>query len=114
MDFLSGILLAAVVLFTLGFFIKEAVGDHLVAMFTDRPERRSKGVNDHLVGAIGTVVEHAGDENAPLKVRVGIERWNAKTATDADVPLHVGTEVEVTAASALELTVIPRAKAPPS
>ena len=108
MDFLSGLLLAAVVLVILGLFMRELVADRLATGFKSRRERPAKAVNEYLVGTTGTVVDHAGDENAPLKVRIGIERWNAKTGTDSDSAPEVGTEVEVTAVDGLVLTVVPR------
>ncbi len=108
MDFLSGLLLAAVLLVILGLFIRELVADRLATGFKSHKERPAKAVNDHLVGAAGMVVDHIGDENAPLKVRIGIERWNARTANDSDSAPEVGTEVEVTAVDGLVLTVVPR------
>ncbi len=112
MDLLSGLLLAAVVLVILGLFIRELVADRLAAGFKDRRARPAKAVNEYLVGATGTVVEHAADENAPLKIRIGIERWSATTATDNDHAPEVGSEVEVTAVNGLVLTVIPRTSEP--
>ncbi len=112
MDLLSGLLLAAVVLVTLGLFIRELVADRLAAGFKDRRARPAKAVNEYLVGATGTVVEHAADENAPLKIRIGIERWSATTATHNDHAPEVGSEVEVTAVNGLVLTVIPRTAEP--
>lgn len=112
MDLLSGLLLAAVVLVTLGLFIRELVADRLASGFKDRRERPANAVNEYLVGATGTIVEHAGDENAPLKVRIGIERWNATTAADSNDAPEVGAEVEVTAVNGLVLTVVPRAAEP--
>lgn len=112
MDLLSGLLLAAVVLVILGLFIRELVADRLAAGFKDRRERPAKAVNEYLVGATGTVVEHADNENAPLKIRIGIERWSATTATDNDHAPEVGSEVEVTAVNGLVLTVIPRTAEP--
>lgn len=111
MDFVSGLLLTAVVLFIIGLFIRETVGDGLVSMFKARREAPARAVNEYLVGATGTVVERLDDDNAPLKVRIGIERWNARTTTDDDVRLEVGAEVEVTAVSGLVLTVVRRAGA---
>ena len=111
MDFVSGLLLAAVVLFIIGFFIRETVGDGLVNVFKARREAPVRAVNEYLVGATGTVVEHVDDDTAPLKVRIGIERWNARASTEDDGPLEVGAEVEVTAVSGLVLTVVPRADA---
>ena len=108
MDFLSGLLLATVVLVILGLFIRELVADRLATGSTARQERPAKPVNQYLVGATGTVVDHVGDENAPLKVRIGIERWNAKTANDSDSAPEVGTEVEITAVDGLVLTVVRR------
>ena len=112
MDFLSGLLLAAVVLVTLGLFIRELVGDRLATGSKSRQESPAKAVNEYLVGETGTVVEHADDENAPLKVRIGIERWNARTANDSDSAPEVGTEIEVTAVDGLVLTVVPQTAEP--
>lgn len=114
MDFLSGLLLAAVVLVTLGFFIRELVGDRLATGSRARQERPAKAVNEYLVGATGTVVQHVDNDDAPLKIRIGIERWNARIAGEGDSTPDVGTEVEVTAVSGLVLTVVPRTPAPPS
>ena len=114
MEFVSGLLLAAVVLVTIGLFVRELVGDRLVAGFRFRQERPSKAVNEHLVGATGIVIEHSGDDEAPLKIRIGIERWNARTANNSDNAPEVGTEVVVTAVVGLVLTVVAQTAEPSS
>ena len=112
MDLLSGILLAAVTLFAVGFLIKETIGDKLVAMLKERPERTPpKAVNEYLIGSAGTIVENTGGDDAPMKVKIGIERWNAKPASADNDSLQVGTEIEVTAIDGLVLIVTARAEA---
>jgi len=106
LDFLSGLLLAAVVVFGLGLILKEWFGARLPT-FGPR-ERRAEppaGANAHLIGAIGRVVE-AGGASGEMRVRIGMERWSARLRAPADAPLPVGTEVEVKAVDGLVVEVV--------
>lgn len=103
LNLLSGLLLTAVVLFGLGYLIKELVGDRMARWVAEYSAKPSMDPNSQLIGAIGRVVDDAGD--GELSVRVGIERWNARLAAANGRPLPAGTPVKVTAVHGLVLVV---------
>jgi membrane protein implicated in regulation of membrane protease activity len=110
---LSGLLLGIVALATVAYLAKE-----IIAMRMTRPLRvgdlaeackraaravaahagaDAKPVNDHLIGEHGKVVAHAADEARPMRVRVGIERWAARSSTPDQGPIPIDAPIEVTA-----------------
>jgi membrane protein implicated in regulation of membrane protease activity len=107
-DFLSGLLLLAVVLAGVAYLIKEFFWESIVTFASKRrspaspqPESASSGrapsaptgTNDHLLGAVGRVVDD-GARSGKIRVRVGMETWLARVAPpEADV--SVGTSVIV-------------------
>lgn len=102
MAFASGILLVCVVLGIAGFLINEAAGDKAGAWLRRYKEQSSTEPQDSLVGNVGRVI--ANDDDAEFtKVRVGMERWNARS--DGGEKLAVGDEVEVLAINGLVLDV---------
>jgi membrane protein implicated in regulation of membrane protease activity len=104
LEFLSGLLLLLTVLGTAGYIARELFYDRLRGQSPNgssapRPERRgraAKPVNAHLVGTIGEVVGRSEDEDRPMRVRLGLELWPARTAA-GDAPFVAGTRIEVTA-----------------
>jgi membrane protein implicated in regulation of membrane protease activity len=105
MDLLSGILLTGVVLFVVVLLIKEIFGERAASLLASRSEKPSKPVNERLIGTVGKVVESTEGDDGLIKVRIGIERWNAKLSSADSRPLPVGTEVKVTAVNGLVLDV---------
>jgi len=100
--FISGILLVCVVLGIVGFLVNEAAGDKAGAWLRRYKEQSSTEPQDSLVGHVGRVI--ANDDDAEFtKVRVGMERWNARC--DDGEKLAVGDEVEVIAVTGLVLDV---------
>jgi len=108
-DLISGLLLAAVVLAGGGYLVHVVFGESIAAFLAERrarpapakPERpasaRGKpapGANDHLIGAVGRVVDDGG-RSGEMRVRVGMERWSARLPSSDERKLPVGTEVEV-------------------
>jgi hypothetical protein len=57
----------------------------------------AKPVNTHLVGAVGKVIAHSDNDERPMRVRLGIELWPARSAaaSEAQARLPLGTAVEV-------------------
>ena len=102
MALFSGILLVCVVLGITGFLINEAAGDKVGAWLRRYKQSSSTEPQDSLVGHVGRVI--ANDDDAEFtKVRVGMERWNARS--DGGEKLAVGDEVEVIGMSGLVLDV---------
>ena len=114
LDFFSGLLLAAVAIFAIAYVVKEWFGLQLPNFSTERaPENAdpTAGVNAHLIGASGRVVEAAG-ETGEMRVKIGMERWRARLRAPTNAPPPVGTEIEVTAVDGLVLEVVERTPAP--
>ena len=105
MNVLSGILLAALVLFMVGFLLKEIFGDRVAKLLAGRARPPAKSINDHLIGAVGKVVDDTVREGGHVRVRIGIERWSAKLKSTDGRTLPVGAEVKVTAVTGLVLEV---------
>jgi membrane protein implicated in regulation of membrane protease activity len=93
-DLIGGLLLTAVLLLGVGYLIKEIFGPSLAGLLAKRSAQPPADPNRHLIGAIGRVTD-TGEQGGDLRVRVGIERWNARLASSDDVALAVGAEVEV-------------------
>lgn len=117
-NFLSGLLLLAVVLFGAGYVIKtffwESWSSHLSheRPAAERPpaERKSqepRSANDHLIGAVGRVVDD-GARSGKMRVRVGMETWQARTDSP-EAALPIGTQIEVKSISDRTLEVAIRA-----
>ena len=114
LDFLSGLLLALVAIFAIAYVVKEWFGLELPKLSAERAPQDTDptaGVNAHLIGAIGRVVEAAG-ETGEMRVKIGMERWRARLRAPAGAPPPVGTEIEVTAVDGLVLEVVERTPAP--
>lgn len=94
MDLLTGLLLVGALLFAAGYVIRELAGDTLARFFSEHTAQGSEDPNKRLIGQVGEVVDGGGD--GELRVRIGIERWHARLASD-DGTLPVGTEVRVAA-----------------
>lgn len=105
LDFLSGLLLATVVLVGLAYVARQLLGHRvgkLVAEYRAQPVRNGES---HLVGAVGRVVD-AGERSGRMRVRVGMESWNARLPSSEDV-LPVGTPVRVKAVHGRVLEIEP-------
>jgi membrane protein implicated in regulation of membrane protease activity len=112
-DFISGLLLFGVLLFGAGYVIKEFFWESLSASMANRraaaPSPPPRQPNDHLVGAIGRVIDD-GTGSGMMRVRVGMETWRARSI-DEGASLPVGAQVEVKAVDGLVLDVAARAAA---
>ena len=113
LDFLSGLLLAAVAVAALVYVVKEWFGLDMPKLLAERSADAdpTAGVNAHLIGATGRVVE-AGGETGELRVKIGMERWRARLRAPADVLPAVGAEIEVTGVDGLMLEVVERVPEP--
>lgn len=117
LDFLSGLLLAAVVAAIVYFVGKELLGDARPGngsarqRLTHALDRLSGGeakpVNEHLIGSVGKVVSHSADSTRPLRVRLGVESWAARLELNEDDPLPVGDAVKVVAVDGVVVIVRP-------
>lgn len=104
LEFLSGLLLVSALLATLGYIVKEVCSDFrpgklsnsLRGAFTGPRKHEAKPVNEHLIGAIGKVVANSDDDDRPMKVRLGLELWPARTDSARESRFPVGTCIEVT------------------
>jgi membrane protein implicated in regulation of membrane protease activity len=113
LDRLSGLLLLAVVAVIVAFLVKEFLWPRVAATLAKVSADDAKPVNTHLVGAIGQVVEPGRGENAArMKVRIGMERWDAELASGADQALPTGTSIRVVAVRGLMLEVVPATETP--
>jgi hypothetical protein len=107
LNFLSGLLLIIVVIATVLFLIKELIGDSTVEHDKARnPLARAlellsggeaEPINEHLIGSIGKVISHSGDDARPMRVRLGPESWPARMHATEEDALPVGDAVEVVA-----------------
>ena len=119
-DFLSGLLLVAILLVGAGYLIKEFFWEIWVDFYRAQKAARNgsrsvaqpSAINDPLVGASGRVVD-AGSQGGRMRVRVGMESWHARTVEGTE-ELVVGTEVRVKAVDGHVLEVVPKAVAAPS
>ncbi len=115
LDFLSGLLLTAVVLAIVYFVARELLGDERSGnrnarqFFTHALERLSGGdtkpVNEHLIGSVGQVISHSTDVERPMRVRLGAESWPARLNSAEENPVPVGNAVEVVAVDGAILVV---------
>jgi len=111
LDFLSGLLLAVVVVGGVAYMLKEWFASSGAASADrERTGRPPAGANAHLIGAIGRVVE-VEPGTGEIRVRIGAERWKARLASSGAAPPPVGAEVEVKAVDGLVLEVIEKAPA---
>lgn len=100
MDRLSGVLLLGVVALILFFLVKEIFWKRTTGLIAKYAADDAKPVNTHLIGTTGTVIEPGrGESSDVMKVRIGMERWNAQLAADRSQLLPVGTEIKVLAVS---------------
>lgn len=95
LDLLSGLILAAVVLFGMGYVAKQLLGDSVEKFLVEYRKEPTPHADRHLVGAVGRVVDD-GERSGRMRVRVGMESWNARLRA-SDGVLPVGTEVEIKA-----------------
>lgn len=109
-DFLSGLVLVAVVLGGAAYLVKAFFWESIVELVSARRAAPPPGANDHLVGARGRVVDD-GSRDGSVRVRVGMESWRAR-AKDGRTTLPLGTEVDVAAVDGSVLEVVERTPAP--
>jgi membrane protein implicated in regulation of membrane protease activity len=113
LDRLSGLLLLAVVLVIVAFLVKEFLWARVAAGLAKVSADDAKPVNAHLVGAVGQVIEPGrGESAARMKVRIGMERWDAELTSGADQALSTGTNIRVVAVRGLVLEVAPAMQTP--
>ena len=119
LDFLSGLLLVAVVGATAIFVIKELTRDGATEhkktrnRFTSALELLSgadaEPVNENMVGLIGKVISHSSDSARPMRVRLGPESWPARLDSIEEDALPVGETVEVIAVDGAVVVVVAKA-----
>jgi hypothetical protein len=107
LDFVSGLLLTAVVLAILGYLVYEIVPDgvgdpkrirhYLADALSRHLASEAKSANDHLIGSIAKVIAHSDDGARPMKVRLGLEFWPARSTLSEEGRLPVGASVKVVA-----------------
>lgn len=107
LNFLTGLLLIAVVLATAVFVAKELIGDRSPGdkktrqgsahLFEKLLGGEAKPASNHLIDSIGKVISHSDNSARPMMVRVGAELWPARLDSAEDAPLPVGTAVKVMA-----------------
>jgi membrane protein implicated in regulation of membrane protease activity len=113
LDRLSGLLLLAVVLVIVVFLVKEFLWARMAAGLAKVSADDAKPVNTHLIGAVGQVIEPGrGESAARMKVRIGMERWDAELTSGAERALPMGTDVRVVAVRGLVLEVAPALETP--
>jgi membrane protein implicated in regulation of membrane protease activity len=95
LDLFSGLVLAAVLLFGIGYVAKQLLGHSVASFLAEYRAQPEPHADRHLVGAVGRVVDD-GERSGRMRVRVGMESWNARLRS-SDGVLPVGTEVEVKA-----------------
>lgn len=106
LEFLSGFALVAVTLGILVYIVKEffdiRAGDlknvrqYFVKAFAGTQSREAKPVNSHLIGVIGKVTAHSGDSDRPMRVRLNLESWPARSGSTTEELAPVGASVKVT------------------
>ena len=111
-DFISGLLLVAVLLTGAAYVVKTLYWDSITAFVAERRAAPPRGTNDHLVGQRGRVVDD-GARDGTMRVRVGMESWRARDI-EGRASLPVGTEVDVAAVRGGVLEVTERRAAPES
>ena len=104
MDLSSGLLLTGIVLWILTIVIRELFDESISASLTRYFRSASHPAEDALVGSIGKIIEVSEEGGSPLRVRIGIEIWNARLRASDQMP-SVGTEVRVTAVEGTVLDV---------
>jgi len=55
------------------------------------------------MGSLGKVVDNSHGSSGVVRVRIGIEFWNAKLQTDDQRQLPIGAEVKITAVDGMIL-----------
>ena len=106
LEFVSGLALIVVVLGAVAYIVKEyfdiQAGDlknvprRLIEAFEKHQSREAKPVNSHLIGVVGKVTAHSNDSDRPMRVRLNLESWPARSSPVADDLAQVGTSVKVT------------------
>jgi membrane protein implicated in regulation of membrane protease activity len=105
MDLLTGLLLTGVIIW-IGYIVVRELFDESISEGLAKYFRRSENpVHDSLVGSIGKVVEISEGDGDQLKVRIGIELWNARLSGEGQQQLVAGTGVKVTAVNGMLLDV---------
>ena len=104
MDLLSGFLLTGIVLWIMTIVIRELFDESISAGLTRYFRSAPHPVEDALVGSIGKIIEVSGEGDSALRIRVGIEIWNARLQSSDWMP-SVGAEVRITAVDGTVLNV---------
>ena len=104
MDVLSGLLLTGIVLWIMTIVIRELFDESISAGLTRYFRSAPHPVEDTLVGSIGKIIEVSGEGDSALRIRIGIEIWNARLRSSGQTPA-VGAEVRVTAVDGTVLDV---------
>ena len=104
MDLLSGLLLTGIVLWIMTIVIRELFDETFSAGLTRYFRSARHPAEDTLVGSIGKVIEVSEEGDSALRIRVGIEIWNARLPSSDQMP-SVGAEVRVTAVDGTVLDV---------
>jgi membrane protein implicated in regulation of membrane protease activity len=118
LDFLSGLLLAAVAIAVLVYAITQIIGDRVdltgqktrvSSAIAQHLANDAKPVNDHLIGEEGKVIARSDGDVHPMKVRLALEIWPARRTSPDAAALPVDTPVRVVAVDGDALVVEPEA-----
>jgi membrane protein implicated in regulation of membrane protease activity len=108
LDIITGLLLLGVVLALLYVVTRVLLWRHVTALFSRVAADENKPVNSHLVGTTGQLLA-AGDglPEGRVRVRIGMERWDAIWSGDAPDAPAPGSDVRVVAIDGMTLLVVP-------
>ncbi len=104
MDLLSGLLLTGIVLWIMTIVIRELFDESISSGLTRYFRSAPHPAEDALVGSIAKVIEVSEEGDPALRIRVGIEIWNARLQSSDRMP-SVGAEVRIKAVDGTVLDV---------
>lgn len=107
-DIATGLLLLGVVAALVYVVTRVLLWPHIGPLFSRVAADENKPVNAHLVGASGQLVAAgAGVPEGRLRVRIGMERWDATWSGDAPDTQAPGTQVRVVAVDGMTVHLVP-------
>jgi membrane protein implicated in regulation of membrane protease activity len=108
LDVITGLLLLIVVAALLYVIIRVLLWRHIAALFSRVAADENKPVNSHLIGTTGQLLAVVdGSPDSRIRVRIGMERWDAIWSGDVPDALAVGSEVRIVAVDGMTLLVVP-------
>ncbi len=108
LDIITGVLLLGVVLALLYVVTRVLLWRHITALFSRVAADENKPVNSHLVGTTGQLLATGdGSPDSRIRVRIGMERWDAIWSGDAPDAPATGSDIRVVAVDGMTLLVVP-------